>query len=306
MIGERLEEARKRKGVTIREAAEATKIRGDYLLSMEDNSFDIELPQIYIRGFLKNYASFLKLDPQKILTDYDAHLLGRSSQTTPSQRSHSQQESLGRVELKPDKPEPVREKQPGPEDVVYTEAPDIEEPEPELHFNLDRDEEKPSPPPPTLESHGTSQDAESWNENKTLYMKIGVVFAGILLVSIILVVLIRLLTGGDESPDINPELAQTTREASSEEAAPAAEAAVETSPSGTLVITASDNVTLIVEQTLDNKRLYSGSLNAGETIALEKEGPVSIRFTNGSALSIEQNGEVFRPGQDGVGRTVVE
>jgi cytoskeletal protein RodZ len=307
MIGERLEEARKRKGVTIREAAEATKIRGDYLLSMEDNSFDIELPQIYIRGFLKNYATFLKLDPQKILTDYDAHLLGRSERPAPTERSRSQQESLGRVELKPDKPEPVRETKQGPEEVVYTEAPDIEEPEPELHFSLDREEEKPTPPPPTLESHGTSQDAESWNENKTLYMKIGVVFAGILLVSIILVVLIRLLTGGDESPAINPELAQTTRETQTDEAAPpATEAAVETSASGTLVISASDNVTLIVEQTLDNKRLYSGSLNAGETIALEKEGPVSIRFTNGSALSIEQNGEVFRPGQDGVGRTVVE
>ena len=32
-IGEKLEEARKRKGVSVREAAETTKIRGDYLLT---------------------------------------------------------------------------------------------------------------------------------------------------------------------------------------------------------------------------------------------------------------------------------
>ena len=30
-IGERLEEARKKRGLSLREAAEATKIRGDYL-----------------------------------------------------------------------------------------------------------------------------------------------------------------------------------------------------------------------------------------------------------------------------------
>jgi cytoskeleton protein RodZ len=52
-IGERLEEARKRKGISIREAAEATKIRGDYLHKYENNQFDIKLPEIYVRGFLR-------------------------------------------------------------------------------------------------------------------------------------------------------------------------------------------------------------------------------------------------------------
>ena len=41
-IGERLEEARKRKGISIREAAENTKIRGDYLQKFEANTFDID------------------------------------------------------------------------------------------------------------------------------------------------------------------------------------------------------------------------------------------------------------------------
>ena len=38
-IGERLEEARKRNGITVREAAAATKIRGDYINSFESNTF---------------------------------------------------------------------------------------------------------------------------------------------------------------------------------------------------------------------------------------------------------------------------
>jgi len=71
-IGERLEEARKRKGISIREAAEATKIRGDYLHKFEGNQFDLKLPEIYIRGFLKTYAVFLKAPAEKILADYKA------------------------------------------------------------------------------------------------------------------------------------------------------------------------------------------------------------------------------------------
>ena len=65
-IGERLEEARKRKGISIREAAEATKVRGDYLHKFESNQFDINLPEIYVRGFLRTYASYLKLPGDKL------------------------------------------------------------------------------------------------------------------------------------------------------------------------------------------------------------------------------------------------
>ncbi|HEY1111029.1 MAG TPA: helix-turn-helix domain-containing protein [Opitutaceae bacterium] len=74
-IGERLEEARKKKGISIREAAEATKIRGDYLQKFETNHFDIGLTEIYTRGFLRTYANFLKLPSDRILSDYAS--LGR-------------------------------------------------------------------------------------------------------------------------------------------------------------------------------------------------------------------------------------
>jgi cytoskeleton protein RodZ len=75
-IGERLEEARKRKGISIREAAEATKIRGDYLHKFESNQFDIKLPDIYIRGFLRIYSNYLKLPSEKIIADFLALGLG--------------------------------------------------------------------------------------------------------------------------------------------------------------------------------------------------------------------------------------
>lgn len=92
-IGERLEEARKKKGISIREAAEATKIRGDYLSRFENNQFDINLTELYVRGFLRTYAQFLRLPAERILNDYAA--LGRG-ETRPRQPSR---EIYGRMDV---------------------------------------------------------------------------------------------------------------------------------------------------------------------------------------------------------------
>ena len=94
-IGERLEEARKRKGVSIREAAEATKIRSDYLQKFEANSFDLDLPSLYIRGFMRSYARFLDLDQERFIAEYDsvAAAEGRAPRRTESR------ENYGRVEF---------------------------------------------------------------------------------------------------------------------------------------------------------------------------------------------------------------
>jgi cytoskeletal protein RodZ len=90
-IGERLEEARKRLGVSLREASEATKIRMDYLQEMENGSFAFPLPDVYKRGFLKIYARHLKLDAEKLGTDFNAQSL---ASLRLARRDH-----LGRVEL---------------------------------------------------------------------------------------------------------------------------------------------------------------------------------------------------------------
>lgn len=92
-IGERLEDARKQKGISIRESAEATKIRGEYLQKFESNHFDLGLSEIYVRGFLRTYANFLKLPAERILNDYAS--LGHG-ETRPRQPSR---EIYGRMEV---------------------------------------------------------------------------------------------------------------------------------------------------------------------------------------------------------------
>jgi len=93
-IGERLEEARKRKGISVREAAESTKIRGDYLQKFEANSFDVDLPPLYVRGFLRSYARYLDLDPDRVVSDFDA-ISGREAR--PARRES--REVYGRVDF---------------------------------------------------------------------------------------------------------------------------------------------------------------------------------------------------------------
>lgn len=91
-IGERLEDARKKKGVSIREAAEATKIRGDYLSRFENNQFDINLTELYVRGFLRSYAVFLNLPTERILNDYAALGHGGPRMRQPSREVYGRME----------------------------------------------------------------------------------------------------------------------------------------------------------------------------------------------------------------------
>ncbi|HEY1793063.1 MAG TPA: helix-turn-helix domain-containing protein [Opitutaceae bacterium] len=92
-IGERLEEARKKKGISIREAAEATKIRGEYLQKFEGNQFEIGLTDIYTRGFLRGYANYLRLPSDRILADFAAIRGGEARTRSPSR------EVYGRMDL---------------------------------------------------------------------------------------------------------------------------------------------------------------------------------------------------------------
>jgi cytoskeletal protein RodZ len=66
-VGETLQAARERKGVDLYRAERDTKIRLRYLAALEDSDYD-ELPApVYVKGFLRNYAIYLGLDPDEVL-----------------------------------------------------------------------------------------------------------------------------------------------------------------------------------------------------------------------------------------------
>lgn len=69
-MGAYLRAARRRRRVSIERAAEDTRIRPDYLMRMESDEFDFLSPT-YVRGFLKTYARFLRVDPDPLLQEFD-------------------------------------------------------------------------------------------------------------------------------------------------------------------------------------------------------------------------------------------
>lgn len=168
-IGERLEEARKRRGVTIREAAEATKIRGDYLNSFENNNFNINVPDIYVRGFLRSYSNFLKINSEKIITDFNTAQLG---ETKAPKREH--REFFGRMELQ--------------RPLVSEESRDA------AHDEEERPRKRPS------SDSGASTLGFLKDLNKEVLIKVGIVAVIALLVIVTLVWVFKLIAGGDETP----------------------------------------------------------------------------------------------------------
>ncbi len=265
-IGERLEEARKRKGISLREAAEITKIRDDILHGMENNETEYILPDVYIRGFLRNYSSFLDLDAENILTDFTAMQLRNTQQVRPASREY-----LGQMNIS-DKVTVETQRSPAEDDL----------------------------PKPDDRQINTTNVYKS-SIDRDLYYKVAMVFGGTFLLVFIIIMLVNLLIS-DEVPEINPDLREDAiTEGTNEtfdEVAPMNEEQIK--------IIALDDVTVIVEQRIDRKRLYSGTLAEGESVTLTKIGPIKISFTEGENVVVEKDGKKFKMGVTGINSRILD
>ncbi|AIL65289.1 Helix-turn-helix domain protein [Rickettsiales bacterium Ac37b] len=69
VIGNLLREERLKKGLSLEEVSEKTKVRTFYLSAIEENSNREDIPApVYMLGYLKIYADFLGLDGKQIVT----------------------------------------------------------------------------------------------------------------------------------------------------------------------------------------------------------------------------------------------
>ncbi len=75
-IGHILREARENKGLTLEQVQERTRISVRYLSALESGRYEVIPTPVNARGFLRNYARFLGLDPQPLLDRFQA-LQGR-------------------------------------------------------------------------------------------------------------------------------------------------------------------------------------------------------------------------------------
>ncbi len=72
-VGEILKKARLEKKLTLDEVEKKIKIRKKFLIALEENQWE-KLPSLpYIKGFLRNYSSFLNLKPDEIVAIFRRH-----------------------------------------------------------------------------------------------------------------------------------------------------------------------------------------------------------------------------------------
>ena len=265
-IGERLEEARKRKGVSIREAAEATKIRGDYLQKFESNQFDLGLAELYVRGFLRSYAQFLKLPADKIVNDFNG--LGHGATARPRTPSR---EIYGRMDLS------VATAEEGDKES----APSSPEPEP-----------APARRNPSSFTRGGGSGMPAGPAiDPSLVLKAGIGLGGLLVILLIIWVAKSIFGGSHATNSTAPASAR-----------PAATATAQPAADTRAVITALDYVSVQVWARSDDAPNGHGEqllpltvLKRGETAVFNKAGALIIWASQQESIQIDFAGKHFVP-----------
>lgn len=254
-IGERLEEARKKKGVSLREAADATKIRGDYLQRFETNQFNLKLNVIYVKGFLNAYALYLDLPADRIVADYIA-LAGAETRVKQPSR-----EVYGRMELNvstPDKdPETVSAPIGATDETKTTES-----------------------RAPRYPRHSPSGLPPKQNINPALVFKGGIVLVGVLIIVIIIWIVRSLF-----------EPSSTAQKTHSTQPAAAAAAAHRVADQSFNLI-ALDNVEVKVK-TAAGQSVFEGKLVKGQIQSVPWTAKVTILANIGDNVAIEVRGKRY-------------
>lgn len=69
-VGEILKNTREAKGITIEQVAEATSIRVLYLEAIEKEQFKLIPGEVYLKGFIRNYANYIGLNGPAMVEKY--------------------------------------------------------------------------------------------------------------------------------------------------------------------------------------------------------------------------------------------
>lgn len=84
-IGKLLQEKREAKGLSLENVSHQTRISLKYLRALEEESFSDFPAEVYLLGFLRNYARFLAVDSVPLLLAYKSRGVGVEKPRTPLQ-----------------------------------------------------------------------------------------------------------------------------------------------------------------------------------------------------------------------------
>lgn len=79
-VGELLRSEREKKGLSLKEIEAAISIRVLYINAIEEGNYEIIPGEVYLKGFIRNYANFLGLDGKKMVDAYREAQTPRASE----------------------------------------------------------------------------------------------------------------------------------------------------------------------------------------------------------------------------------
>ena len=84
-VGEILKNTREAKGITIEQVAEATSIRVLYLEAIENEQFNLVPGEVYLKGFIRNYANYIGLNGPAMVEKYKEQVEANKKHEHPVQ-----------------------------------------------------------------------------------------------------------------------------------------------------------------------------------------------------------------------------
>jgi cytoskeletal protein RodZ len=95
-IGEILRQEREKRGLSVQEAHDATRITVQSIADLEQDRFDSFANKVYARAFLRDYANFLNLDSAALLNAYEEKWSsGTDREPAPASKSSSGWRAFG-------------------------------------------------------------------------------------------------------------------------------------------------------------------------------------------------------------------
>lgn len=76
MMGSTFRTEREKQGLTIKDVERETSIRAKYLEALEQGRYDALPGEVYVKGFIRNYAKFLHLNAEKLVQEYREEIHG--------------------------------------------------------------------------------------------------------------------------------------------------------------------------------------------------------------------------------------
>jgi cytoskeleton protein RodZ len=98
-VAEQLRSARESKALSVQQVVEITKMRSDHVRALEEGDYGAFSAPVYIRGFVRTYASVLKLNVPEVMQQLEVDLANSGKLSEAHLQAHGSQGGVDKLML---------------------------------------------------------------------------------------------------------------------------------------------------------------------------------------------------------------